>query len=88
LVAVDRAHGDDLVLEPALGGRTGGPRLALGGEGVEVVGPLPPDIQLLTTFSGGIAPSSAQLDAARALLAFFGSPLLRGIKQAHGMDAP
>ena len=60
----------------------------LGGEGVEVVGPLPPDIQLLTTFSGGIALSSAQLDAARTLLAFFGSPLLRGIKQAHGMDAP
>ncbi len=60
----------------------------LGGEGVDVVGPLPPDVQMLTTFSGGVALSSAQPDAARELLAFLGSPALRGIKQAHGMDAP
>jgi len=60
----------------------------LGGEGIEVVGPLPPDIQMLTTFSGGVALSSTQPDAARALLAFFGSPAARGLKQAHGMDAP
>ena len=60
----------------------------LGGEGIEVVGPLPPDIQLVTTFSGGVALSSTQPDAARALLAFFGSPAVRGVKQAHGMDAP
>ena len=60
----------------------------LGGEGIEVLGPLPPDIQMLTTFSGGVALSSTQPDAARALLSFFGSPALRSIKQAHGMDAP
>jgi molybdate transport system substrate-binding protein len=30
--------------------------------------------------------SSTQPDAARALLAFFGSPALRELKQAHGMD--
>jgi molybdate transport system substrate-binding protein len=60
----------------------------LGDEGIEVVGPLPPEIQLLTTFSGGVALSSTQPDAARELLAFFGSPALRDIKQAHGMDAP
>ncbi|HSC15434.1 MAG TPA: substrate-binding domain-containing protein [Gammaproteobacteria bacterium] len=60
----------------------------LGGEGIEIVGPLPPDIQLVTTFSGGVALSSTEPDAARALLAFFGSPAVRGVKQAHGMDAP
>ena len=60
----------------------------LGGDGIEVVGPLPPEIQQLTTFSGGIALSSTQPDAARELLAFFGSPALRDIKLAHGMDAP
>ena len=60
----------------------------LGGEGIEVLGPLPPEIQMLTTFSGGVALSSTQPDAARALLSFFGSPALRSLKQAHGMDAP
>jgi molybdate transport system substrate-binding protein len=59
----------------------------LGGEGIEVLGPLPPEIQMITTFSGGVALSSAQPDAARELLAFLGSPALRGLKQAHGMDA-
>ena len=59
----------------------------LGGEGVEVVGPLPPDIQMITTFSGGVARTSAQPEAARALLAFMATPALTAIKRAHGMDA-
>ena len=59
----------------------------LGGDGIDVVGPLPPDIQMLTTFSGGVSLSSAQPEAARELLAYLGSPALRSIKQAHGMDA-
>jgi molybdate transport system substrate-binding protein len=59
----------------------------LGGEGIDVLGPLPPEIQMMTTFSGGVALSSAQPDAARALLNFLGSPELRSLKQAHGMDA-
>ena len=60
----------------------------LGGEGIDVLGPLPPEIQMMTTFSGGVALSSTQPDATRALLSFFGSPALRGLKQSHGMDAP
>jgi molybdate transport system substrate-binding protein len=59
----------------------------LGGEGIDVVGPLPPEIQLMTTFSGGVALSSAQPDAARSLLAFFASPTMKRLKQAHGMDS-
>jgi len=59
----------------------------LGGEGIEVVGQLPPDIQMITTFSGGVARTSAQPEAARALLAFMATPALTAIKRAHGMDA-
>jgi molybdate transport system substrate-binding protein len=59
----------------------------LGGDGIDVVGVLPPDIQMMTTFSGGVASSSTQPDAARALLSFMGSPAVTAIKQAHGMDA-
>jgi len=43
---------------------------------------------MMTTFSGGVALSSAQPEGARALLRFFASPSLKGLKQAHGMDAP
>ena len=59
----------------------------LGGDGIDVVGQLPPDIQMMTTFSGGVARASAQPDAARALLAFMASPALTPIKRHHGMDA-
>lgn len=59
----------------------------LGGDGIDVVGQLPPDIQMMTTFSGGIARAAAQPDAARALLAFMASPALTPIKREHGMDA-
>jgi molybdate transport system substrate-binding protein len=59
----------------------------LGGDGIDVVGQLPPDIQMITTFSAGIARTSTQPDAARALLAFMASPAVTSIKRAHGMDA-
>lgn len=59
----------------------------LGGDGIDVVGQLPSDIQMMTTFSGGVARASAQPDAARALLSFMASPALTPIKREHGMDA-
>ena len=59
----------------------------LGGDGIDVVGQLPSDIQMMTTFSGGVARASAQPDTARALLAFMASPALTPIKREHGMDA-
>lgn len=59
----------------------------LGGDGIEVVGPLPPEIQMMTTFSGGVAAASTQAESARELLGFMASPELRAIKQRHGMDA-
>jgi molybdate transport system substrate-binding protein len=53
---------------------------------VEVVGPLPPAIQSMTTFSGGISVSCADPAAARRLLEFLASPATAAAKLRHGME--
>ena len=55
-------------------------------EGVDVVGPLPPSIQIVTTFSAGVCAASAQPEAARALLDFLASPAVADAKRRQGMD--
>jgi molybdate transport system substrate-binding protein len=42
--------------------------------GVDIVGPLPADLQKITIFSAGIATVSKELDAGKALIKFLGSP--------------
>ena len=54
--------------------------------GIEVLGPLPPDIQITTTFCAALAANSRQADAVRALLAFFASPVTADIKRRNGME--
>jgi molybdate transport system substrate-binding protein len=56
--------------------------------GITVVGPLPPAIQITTTFSAGIASTSARPESVRALLQFFASPAVAALKRQHGMVAP
>jgi molybdate transport system substrate-binding protein len=55
-------------------------------EGITVVGPLPPAIQITTTFSAGIGISSTQVSAARALLEFMASEDTVHAKRAQGME--
>jgi molybdate transport system substrate-binding protein len=54
---------------------------------IEVVGELPPAIQSITTFSGGISVGCADPAAARQLLAFMASPATVSAKLRHGMEA-
>jgi molybdate transport system substrate-binding protein len=55
-------------------------------EGITVLGPLPPAIQITTTFSGGVCAASTQADAVRAMLAYMASPAAAEAKRRQGMD--
>ena len=55
--------------------------------GTDVLGPLPPAIQITTTFSAALATTSTQPDAVRALMEFFASPAAADIKRRNGMEA-
>ena len=55
-------------------------------EGIDLLGPLPPAIQITTTFTAGLCTGSAQADAVRALLQFMASPGTAALKRQQGMD--
>lgn len=55
-------------------------------EGIAIVGPLPPAIQITTIFSSGVAATSGQPAAAQALLDFLASPAAADAKRRQGMD--
>lgn len=54
--------------------------------GIDIVGPLPADIQVITVFSGGVHAAAKQADAARAWLAFLTSPQSAPVLRRHGME--
>jgi molybdate transport system substrate-binding protein len=57
-----------------------------GVEGIDVIGPMPPGLQIVTIFAGGVAAASRQPEAVRALLDFMRSPAAAEAKLRHGME--
>src|SRR5882672_5996409 len=54
--------------------------------GVELVGPLPPEIQFYNDFLAGVSANSKAPDAARALIKFLTSPVAIPVIKAQGME--
>jgi molybdate transport system substrate-binding protein len=54
--------------------------------GIEIVGPLPPEIQEITMFSAGLAAAAREPDAARALVAYLTSPDAAATIRQSGME--
>ena len=55
-------------------------------DGISIVGPLPPEIQITTTFSAGVCMASRQASTVRDLLAFMTSPDAIPAKLRQGME--
>jgi molybdate transport system substrate-binding protein len=54
--------------------------------GIEVLGTMPPGLEIVTTFSGAVCAVSTQPEAARSLLDFIRSPAADEARQRHGMQ--
>jgi molybdate transport system substrate-binding protein len=57
-------------------------------EGIDVLGPLPPDIQVVTVFSGGVPAKSSDPEGARALFQFLRSEEVQPVIRRYGMERP
>jgi molybdate transport system substrate-binding protein len=54
--------------------------------GIDYLGPLPPDIQHITVFSGGIHTGAKEADAAKALVKFITAPTSVPVIKKKGME--
>ena len=54
--------------------------------GVDIVGPLPADLQKITIFSAGIASVSKEPDAGKALIKFLASPAASATLVKSGLE--
>lgn len=55
-------------------------------KGIDIVGPLPPDVQKVTVFSAGIVAGAKAPDAARALIAYLASPAAAAAITKAGLE--
>jgi molybdate transport system substrate-binding protein len=56
-------------------------------EGIDIVGPLPPDLQKMTVFSAGVGSGAKAGDAAKALAAYLAAPPALPVMKKHGLEA-
>ncbi len=56
------------------------------GAGIDIVGPLPAELQKITVFSAGIATVSKEPDAGKALIKFLASPAARDALVKSGLE--
>ncbi|MDQ2962627.1 MAG: substrate-binding domain-containing protein [Pseudomonadota bacterium] len=54
--------------------------------GIDVIGPLPPDIQVVTVFAAAVCTKSTRSEVAHALLSFLASAEADAAKRRHGME--
>lgn len=57
-------------------------------KGIDIIGPLPPAVQITTTFSAALASTATETDAARRFIAFLASPEATALKRRHGLAPP
>jgi molybdate transport system substrate-binding protein len=55
-------------------------------KGIDIVGPLPPDIQEMTVFAAGVHANASQADAAAALAAWLAAPEAAAVIRKHGLE--
>ena len=56
--------------------------------GIDIVGPLPPDLQTMTVFSAGLSAAAKNADGAKALIKFLATPAAAKVLKAKGMETP
>jgi molybdate transport system substrate-binding protein len=54
--------------------------------GIEIVGPIPDELQVVNVFAAGLATNAKQAEAGKALIAFLVSPAAKGAILASGME--
>ena len=54
--------------------------------GIDIVGPLPPDVQMMTVFSAGLSANAKNVDGANALIRFLTTPRAVAVIKAKGME--
>jgi molybdate transport system substrate-binding protein len=54
--------------------------------GIDIIGPLPAEVQMVTVFSAGLSTSATNTDGARALIQFLTTPRAKAVMTAKGME--
>jgi molybdate transport system substrate-binding protein len=54
--------------------------------GIDIVGPLPSDIQMMTVFSAGVSTGAKNPNGAKTLIQFLATPAAKAVIEAKGME--